>query len=241
MPEVRDSRRLKRASGELAPVAPALPALARDRGNFFTRAGGEGSVYGEVVRRDAQGARWRRWDPHRSKAAAALAAGGVTAPFEDLLRADSLLYLGAASGTTVSHLADVFAPRPVFAVEVATRSFQDLLTKLKPWANVFPVLGDARTPEAYAALVGRAGALVQDVAQADPVEILEANCRALLAPGAVALLFVKAPSVSSAADPERVFTRARAQLAERGLTILEERTLEPFDLAHRAFLVRWRG
>lgn len=240
MPALRDARRVSAPSGGLAPAAARLPALARDRGNYFTRAAGAGSVYGEVVRTDAAGARWRRWDPHRSKLAAALEAGGLTPAFEELLGSAPQLYLGAASGTTVSHLADLVAPRPVFAVEVASRSFQELIEKLKPWANVFPVLGDARQPRAFEALIGMSSAIVQDVAQPDQVEILESNARAFLPRGGLALLFVKARSVDSAAAPDRVFARSRSDLVARGFVMIEERPLEPFDRDHRAFLLRWR-
>ncbi len=228
-------------SGSLAPVSEALPTLARDKGNFFTKAAGEGDVYGEVIRPLPDGSKWRRWDPHRSKLAAALETGELTPPFAELLAAAPVLYLGAASGTTVSHVADLAAPRAVFAVEVASRSFQDLLVKLRPWPNVFPVHADARSPEAYASLVGKAACIIQDVAQKDQVKILAGNARALLPRGAPCLLFMKARSEDSAAHPDRVFSETRGALRTLGFEPLEERALEPFDRDHRAFLVRWHG
>ena len=69
------------------------------------------SVYNEkrVSTTDADGAKieYRVWNPYRSKLAAAIL-GGV----EDIyMRPGSkVLYLGAASGTTVSHVSDLVGP-----------------------------------------------------------------------------------------------------------------------------------
>lgn len=240
MSEVRGARRgLKGTPARGLATDPALPSLAFDGRHYYTRdAGGGAAVYGEAFRR-AHGATWRRFDARRSKFASALARGGLSPALRGLLGHPPLLYLGAASGTTASHLADLVAPGAVFAVEVAPRSFEELLVNLKTWKNVFPILGDARHPERYARLVGRAGGIVQDVAQADQVEILEANARAFLAKGAVAVLFLKARSVDSSADPERVFANARASLLRSGFTLQEERALEPSHRDHRAFVLRW--
>ena len=111
MPAVRNPRRVKDGGGALPVVDEGFPNLARDKGNYFTRAAAPHDVYGELVRTDEKGVRWRRWDPYRSKLAAALEAGGVSDGLEVLLHAPSVLYLGAATGTTVSHVADIVAPR----------------------------------------------------------------------------------------------------------------------------------
>jgi len=241
VPAVHGAGRVRGKGPPLTPVGEALPSLARDARDFFTRAAAEGNVYGEATRRGPDGALWRRWAPYRSKLAAALRSGGLTAPFEKLLRSAPVLYLGAASGTSVSHLADLAHPKSVFAVERATRSFEELLVKLKAWPNVLPILGDAREPDRYAGMVGRASCVVEDVAASDQVAILEANCRALLDRGGLALLFVKARSIDSAKEPERVFEAAKSALRPAGFELIEERALEPFDRDHRALLLRWRG
>lgn len=241
MPTVRNPRRVKGSGGALAPVDERLPNLARDKGNFFTRAAAPNDVYGELVRTDEHGARWRRWDPYRSKFAAALHAGGPSDGIDVLLQAPSVLYLGAATGTSVSHVADIVAPRSVFAVEFAPRPFQDLLERLRPWGNVMPVLEDARRPEQYRTLVGEAGAIVQDVAQPEQVAILAKNAGAFLQEGAMVLLFLKARSEDSTAEPAAIFERARKQLKEAGFSGIRERTLEPYDKDHRAYIARWDG
>jgi fibrillarin-like pre-rRNA processing protein len=241
VPAVRDARGVSGRGGALALVDEAIPNLARDRGNFFTRAAAASDVYGELVREDERGQRWRRWDPYRSKFAAALHEGGLADNIGVLLAAPSVLYLGAASGTTVSHLADIVAPRSVFAVEFAPRPFQDLLEKLRPWGNVMPVLADARRPEEYRAIVGEAGALVQDVAQPGQVDILVKNADAFLHEGAPVMLFLKARSEDSAMEPEAVYRSARAQLAGGRFLQLAERRIDRYDKDHRAYTARWNG
>lgn len=238
MPEVRDADRV----GPLRPLSERLTRLATDGRELYTEhAGGGRPVYGERVLEGEDGRRWRHFDPRRSKTAAALRAGGLGPELEAVLTGAPLLYLGAASGSSLSHLADIAAPEPAFGVEVAARSFADLLDSLRGWRNVFPVHADARRPEAYAALVGRAGAVVQDVAAPDQVEILAANAGAFLPTGAPALLFLKARSVDSAAEPGEVFEATREKLPAVGFEVREQRSLEPFDRDHRAYLLRWVG
>ena len=229
MPAVRNPRRVKDGGGALPVVDEGFPNLARDKGNYFTRAAAPHDVYGELVRTDEKGVRWRRWDPYRSKLAAALEAGGVSDGLEVLLHAPSVLYLGAATGTTVSHVADIVAPRPVYAVEFAARPFQDLIDRLRPWSNVLPILGDARRPEEYRAMVGQAGAIIQDVAQPDQVGILMKNASTFLDEGRMVALFLKARSEDSAEEPASVYARARTKIDHGGFSWVRERPLDPFD------------
>src|SRR3972149_2914846 len=61
------------------------------------------SVYGEPLIREGQ-QEFRRWDAYRSKCAAYLKRGGRHWPFRATSR---VLYLGAGTGTTISHLSDI--------------------------------------------------------------------------------------------------------------------------------------
>ena len=66
-----------------------------------------------------------------------------------------MLYLGAASGTTVSHCSDVVGPEgTVYAVEFSHRSGRDLIGVAKRRTNVIPIVEDARYPLKYRMLVG---------------------------------------------------------------------------------------
>lgn len=61
-----------------------------------------------------------------------------------------VLYLGAASGTSVSHVADIVGPTgTVFAVEFSHRSGRDLINMATHRTNVIPIIEDARHPLRY--------------------------------------------------------------------------------------------
>lgn len=213
----------------------AAPLLRRERDRHWTRNLLPGaSVYGERLQR-FQGAEYRLWSAQRSKVAAYLEKGGRRfAPRGDEL----VLYLGAASGTTVSHVSDLVPRGRVVAVELSPRPFRDLLhlSALRP--NILPVLGDARFPEAYDALLDRpADLLVQDIAQRDLVEIFRRNVERLAARGSPAFLTVKSRSVDVAASPPKIYDRVRDQLSRAGLRVVEEGSLEPFEKDHALFVV----
>ena len=58
-----------------------------------------------------------------------------------------VLYLGAASGTTVSHVADLVGPEGnVYAVEFSKRVGRDLVNMAKKRPNIVPIIEDARHP-----------------------------------------------------------------------------------------------
>src|SRR5919199_4845942 len=61
------------------------------------------SVYGEKLVRQ-KGIEYRVWDPYRSKLAGAIKKGLNNLPIKKSMR---VLYLGASTGTTVSHVSDI--------------------------------------------------------------------------------------------------------------------------------------
>src|SRR5437899_7435778 len=128
-------------------------------------------VYGEGLVRE-KGREFRRWDANRSKLAAYLKRGGRVWPFRFR---SSVLYLGAGSGTTASHVSDVCADGTVTAVEISPRSFRDLLALSEKRPNLVPILGDAAKPEPYAGRLGSVDVVHQDVAQRDQGAIFLRN------------------------------------------------------------------
>jgi len=91
------------------------------------------SVYGEkrisVQNEDSTKTEYRVWNPFRSKLAAAIL-GGVDNIW--IKPGTHVLYLGAASGTTVSHVSDIVGPTGiVYAVEMSHRSGRDLVNMAK--------------------------------------------------------------------------------------------------------------
>jgi fibrillarin-like pre-rRNA processing protein len=190
------------------------------------------SVYGERLV-PWQGREYRRWDPHRSKLAALLLKGWKILPLE---RSSQVLYLGAASGTTVSHISDLCAGGTVHAVEVSRRVFQKLLDVAEVRPNVLPILADAAKPDSYASTVGRADFLYQDVAQRDQASIFLRNLRFLGGEG-LGMLMAKARSVDAARRPEEVYKVIGDRLREGGVDVIGVIPLEPFERDHAAIVI----
>ena len=190
------------------------------------------AVYGEALRVE-DGVEYRRWDAERSKLAAYLKKGGVRWPF---LETTSVLYLGAASGTTASHLSDICPRGTIVAVEVSPRSFRDLVTVAEGRPNLLPILGDASRPDAYRSRVGNVDVVYQDVAQRDQEAIFLHNL-ASLRPEGVGFLMLKARSVDVAARPADLYRVARETIASKGFDVLDVRPLDPYAGDHAAIVV----
>ena len=113
---------------------------------------------------------YRVWNPFRSKLAAGIL-GGLDEIF--VRPGAKVLYLGAASGTSVSHVADIVGSTgTVFAVEFSHRSGRDLINMATHRTNVIPIIEDARHPLRYRMLVGMVDVIFADVAQPDQARIV---------------------------------------------------------------------
>jgi len=185
-------------------------------------------VYGEPT--DGE---WRAWDPHRSKLGAMLERGMTTG----LSGGETVLYLGAAAGTTVSHVADFAGP--TYAVEFAPRPMRELLDAVDSRPRLFPLLKDARTPETYAHVVEPVDVIVQDVATRGQATVAATNAR-FLRPDGYLLLAVKARSEDVTADPEAVFDAVCDDLRET-YEIRDSRRLDPYHDDHLGVVARPSG
>ena len=170
---------------------------------------------------------WRAWDPHRSKLAATYAVG-----LDPGLEANEpVLYLGAANGTTVSHVAE-FAGR-TYAVEFAPRPMRDLVAVAKDRRRLVPLLKDARKPETYAHVVERdVSAIVQDVSTRGQADVALAN-RRFLAPDGWLVAAIKARSEDVARDPADTFDDALDRLRD-GYSVEATARLDSFHDDHLA-------
>ncbi len=186
---------------------------------------------GEPVYGEPTDGEWRAWDTTRSKLGAMLDRGmdaGLTA-------GGTVLYLGAAAGTTVGHVADVAGP--TYAVEFAPRPTRKLVRVAESRGNLFPLLKDAREPETYAHVVeSGVDLLVQDIATRGQAEVALANRRFLAEEGRLALA-IKARSEDVTAAPEAVFESTLATLRD-GYDVLERERLDPVHEAHLAVVAR---
>jgi fibrillarin-like pre-rRNA processing protein len=193
------------------------------------------SVYGEklVFYKKVE---YRVWDAFRSKLAAAIINGIYFMP----VKPDQLvLYLGAASGTTPSHISDIVGIKGhVYCVEFAPRSIRDLVSNVCVHRlNMTPFVEDARFPEKYAVFVpGKVDIVYCDVAQPEQAKILADNADMMLKKTGWILLAVKAPSIDVTKDPKSIYKHEAKILKKRGFKIKEIINLEPFDKAHAMIL-----
>ena len=183
------------------------------------------SVYGEK-RISVEGTEgtdkveYRVWNPFRSKLAAAVLAGVDNIYIKPGAK---VLYLGAASGTSVSHVSDIVGPEgTVYAVEFSHRSGRDLVNMAKKRPNIVPIIEDARHPQKYRMLVPMVDVVFADVAQPDQARIVGLNSQYFLKNGGNFVISIKASCIDSTAPPEAVFAREVKKLQEQQLKPKEQ-------------------
>jgi len=189
------------------------------------------TVYGERLIR-FKSVEYRVWDAFRSKLAAAILKGVQTVPIKPSHR---VLYLGAASGTTASHVSDIVGEKGhVYCVEFASRSLRDLVDNVCAYRlNMSPFLEDARFPEKYAMFIpGKVDDIYCDIAQPEQAKILADNADYFLKEHGWVMLAVKAQSIDVTKEPSEVYQQEAKVLRSRGFAVKEVVQLEPYDKAH---------
>jgi len=206
-------------------------------GAFLTANADRGrQVYGEKLVKEGV-KEYRVWDAHRSKLCAAMKKGLKEFPFAP---GSKILYLGASTGTTISHLSDILGPQgEIYAVEISHQCMRPLLALSERRRNIIPIHGDARQPQEYSD-VGTVDAVYQDVAQPDQDDILIKNAKASLKKGGIAMLCIKSQSIDVTMEPAEVFEKVVKKL-ESTFEILEKIKLEPYDKDHLFVVMRLRG
>lgn len=197
------------------------------------------SVYGERLVRVGQ-KEYRAWDPYRSKLAAAMLKGIETIPIHLGAR---VLYLGAASGTTVSHVSDMVGDGgAVYCIEFASRAMRELIANLcSGRRNIYPILEDARFPERYRNIVRGADSIYCDIAQPDQARVLADNADLYLRRGSGAMLAIKSRSIDVTRSPSEVFEKEVQVLKQRGFQVKSMLKLEPFDHDHAMVSMIYAG
>lgn len=201
------------------------------------------AVYGEkrisVEKEDGSKVEYRVWNPFRSKLAAAIL-GGVDNVW--MGPGAKVLYLGAASGTTVSHVADIVGPTGVvYAVEFSHRSGRDLINVAKSRTNVIPIIEDARHPLKYRMLVGMVDTIFADVAQPDQARIVAINAHHFLRNDGHFVISIKANCIDSTVPAEAVFAREVKKLQQEQFKPAEQLTLEPYERDHAVVVGSYRA
>ena len=196
------------------------------------------AVYGERLI-TFKGVEYRIWDPYRSKLAAAILKGLKNVPIKP---SNKVLYLGAASGTTASHVSDIVGENGhVYCVEFSARAIRELVNNVCAFRpNMSPILEDARLPERYAMLVEKVDNIYCDIAQPEQAKILADNADLYLKRGGEIMLAIKAQSIDVTKEPSEVYKREIETLKDRGFKIKEVIHLEPYDKAHAMIVAEFK-
>jgi len=186
-------------------------------------------VYGEQLIKSGK-KEYRIWDFYRSKPAAALKKGLEKFP---LKKGMSVLYLGAASGTTVSHFSDIVGNGGiVYGVDIAERVLRELIPHAEVRGNIVPILADARKPESYENLVlGKVDLLYEDVASKDQIPILLRNAITFLKPQGFAMIAIKSQSIDVTKQPRQIYKECLETL-KKHFDILDKIELDPYEKMH---------
>ena len=196
------------------------------------------TVYGERLI-TFKGIEYRIWDPYRSKLAAAILKGLKAVPVKP---GNKVLYLGAASGTTASHVSDIVGENGhVYCVEFSARAIRELVNNVCAYRpNMSPILEDARLPERYSMLVEKVDNIYCDIAQPEQAKILADNADLYLKRGGEIMLAIKAQSIDVTKEPSEVYKREIETLKTRNFKIKEVIHLEPYDKAHAMIVAEFK-
>ncbi|HIG99226.1 MAG TPA: fibrillarin-like rRNA/tRNA 2'-O-methyltransferase [Thermoplasmata archaeon] len=176
---------------------------------------------------------YRSWNPYRSKLAAAFLKG-ITL---DIPTDTTILYLGAATGTTVSHLSDIVTKGALYAVESSPVAIINLLKVAEKRPNIIPILSDANHPERYQQMVPPVDLIYQDISQRNQADIFIRNIQAYLKPEGTALIMVKARSIDVALKPKQAYELVSSSLQKQKFKIKKTVELGPFEKDHATIII----
>lgn len=183
-----------------------------------------------------KGIEFRLWDPFRSKLAAAIMNELEYFSFENKTK---VLYLGASTGTTISHISDIVGPSGiVFGVEHASRVARDFLDRVASHrSNIIPILQDARNPRAYFSVFGKVDVVYVDIAQPDQTKIAIDNCEMYLKKGGFFYLIIKTRSIDVTKSPKKIIEEEIEKL-KTNFEILQTIDLHPYDKDHAMVIAK---
>lgn len=196
--------------------------------NYYTKSRYGESVYGERIIKEGK---WyyRQWERRRSKLSSCMHLNLKNFPFRD----KRVLYLGAATGTTVSHISDI--SKIVWAVEISPISMSKLIELAKRRENIYPILNDARKPQEYKIFVDAPDIIYQDISQRDQVAIFLKNMEYFHPQ--FGFLMLKTRTIDIRKNPREILKIARREI-EKIYKILEIIDIGKYQKEHFALVVK---
>ncbi len=190
-------------------------------------------VYGERLER-IKNKEYRSWNPYRSKLAAAILKGYN---FE-INPNSNVLYLGAATGTTVSHISDILEKGTIYAVENSAIAIKDLIKVSEKRKNIIPILEDANHPDRYSVFTSNVDLIYQDISQRNQAEIFVNNINFYLKKEGLAIIMVKARSIDVSLTPKKAYQTVISYLEKHNLKVTKTMELSAYQKDHAAIIVK---
>jgi len=189
-------------------------------------------VYNEKLVK-SKGKEFRSWNPYRSK----LAAGILNGLKIEIKPNSKILYLGAATGTTVSHISDIIKEGVIYSIESSPVAVKHLIQLSEKRKNIIPILEDANHPDRYSSIVPVVDLIYQDISQRNQSEIFIANVDRYLKKNSIGILMVKARSIDVSLKPKKAYEIVCSKLENSGLKIKEKIDLTPYEKDHAAIII----
>jgi fibrillarin-like pre-rRNA processing protein len=212
-----------------------INGVYKDKSQIFTENIKESKgvkVYNEKIVKQ-KNKEFRSWNPYRSKLAAAILNG-----LEIKIKQDSnILYLGAATGTTVSHISDICKNGMIFTVENSPFAMKKLVNLCKNRPNIIPIFEDANHPDRYSSIVNIVDILYQDISQRNQADIFIKNIKNYLKEDGIGIFMVKARSIDVSLKPKETYDLVCSQLEKNRLIINSLIDLIPFEKDHAVIFV----
>lgn len=176
---------------------------------------------------------FRSWNPYKSKLAAAIMKGLKKLAIKPNSK---VLYLGAATGTTVSHVSDIVGYKKqqgfVWALDIAPVTMLKLVIVCKHRHNMAPLFFNALNVDSYKEFINtKVDVVYQDIADKQQLEIFLRNVNMFLKPKAHGFLVVKSRSIDVSKKPSEVFKKVMKELSKHG-NIVQALQLNPFERDH---------
>ena len=204
------------------------------------------SVRDERRKKDSR-IEWRQWDPNKSKIAACLLKTKLDAEVIIPKVGSTCLYLGASSGTTVSHIHDHVCGSgnhhngQIVSVEISPRMMRDLSKLSESRPGLIPVLGDARDPMVISPyLRNKVDWFHQDISVADQTKSFLRISDLFLKDGGIGILSLKAASERwvEGGDDSRFELAKKLIESNSEVTLIDNVDISHYEGQHRVFIVR---
>ncbi len=203
-----------------------IPNLFTDGRNLFTRTKLYESIYGERIIKEGENL-FREFSPLRSKLASSMHLGFKP----EIKKDDHILYLGASTGTTVTHVSDIAEDGKIYAVEFSPISMIKLMDLSTKRDNLIALLLDASKPETYSPFIDRVDLIYQDIAQPNQINIFLENMDYYGAKRGI--LMFKTYSIRSEMEVKKELKKLSTKYRE-----MNYKNIERFHKGHYAVFVK---